>query len=579
MKKLIFISSLMLLPLTPLFGQKGKEKSMQEEALDDVEALSSKNYPYIELFHQAVREKMSGNYSEAKKLFQSCLEIKQDDDAVYFGLAEIAKAENNISAALENFQKAFDIDKTNNSYLQELAYMHFERANFEEAEVMFKEMCEREPRNIDFRYGYSKVLIFNKAYQLAIDELNILQAQTGIVPELMIMKADLYSELKMFDKTEETLLLLKNEYPTDKDVLNKIIAFYEQQGEKKKAIKLIEELVKNDPDNGMAQFVLANNFIEQEKFEKFLDLAPQLLENNQVDVEKKLFIFNKVLELKGKDDEMVFEASKSLHNTYPTDFQIAAKYVDLLILKGQSKKALSVSRKATQDNPNNFDAWRLAFSVESNYLDYTELYEDGLKALELFPNLPIVYFAVAEGALYSNHPDEAIQLLAAGEIYLLDDKKKESLFSMRKGEIFFYTKDYKKGIVAFEKAMSNNPEEQSIQITYALALSKAKIATDIAQEILGKIQKQNRSRDYYIAQAQIALNANKLEEGIKILEKGISLEYNNAELLDLLGDFHFKNQSLNKALESWKNAMASDSRNQNINKKIKEEKLYAPKYH
>ncbi|WP_107039502.1 tetratricopeptide repeat protein [Brumimicrobium mesophilum] len=579
MRKLLFISSLVLFPLAPLFGQGEKEKSMQEQAMDDINALSSRDYPYIEQFHQAIREKISGNYSEAKKRFNACLEIKQDDDAVYFGLAEIAKVENNFSAALENFQKAYDLDPSNLTYLQELAYIHFERANFEQAEILFKEMCEREPRNLDFRYGYSKVLIYNKAYQLAIDELNTLQSQTGVVPELMIMKADLYVEIKNYDKAEETLLILKEEYPKNKEVLGNIIAFYEQRGEKKKAINLIEQLAQNDPDNGMAQFVLANNLIEQENYKEFLELAPELLKNNQIEIKQKLFIFKKIQDLKQAGDPMIFDASEELYKSYPEDFEIASRYVKALITSNQSKKAVSVARKATVDNPNNFEAWKLAFAVESNYMDYPALYEDGNKALALFPTLPVIYFATAEGALYSNNPEEAIQLLAAGEIYLLDDKKKESLFSMRKGEIYFHNKEYKKGIVAFEKAMINNADDQSIQIAYALALSKAKIADEVANEILNKITESNQTRDYFLAKAIMASNSQKYSAGIEILEIGIKKELYKAELLDLLGDLHFQNQSLNKALEAWKAAQKSESRNQNLIKKINEEKLYAPKYY
>src|SRR5690554_8149175 len=148
MKNFFLISFILFFSLTAI-GQRGKNKSLQEEALDDIEVLSSKNHPYIELFHKAVREKMSGNFTEAKKLFNDCLKERQDDDAVYFGLAEIAKSENNIPVALENFKKAYAIDPNNNVYLQELAYMHAERANFEEAELLFKKMCQLEPRNVD----------------------------------------------------------------------------------------------------------------------------------------------------------------------------------------------------------------------------------------------------------------------------------------------------------------------------------------------------------------------------------------------------------------------------------------------
>ena len=579
MRKIIFILSLILLPLAPLFGQKGKEESLKEQALEDIEALSSKNYPYIEQFHQAVREKMSGNYSEAKKLFQACLAIKQDDDAVYYGLAEIAKAENNVAQALENFQKAYNIDKKNNAYLKELAYMHFERANFEQAEILFKEMCKREPRNADFRYGYSRILIYNKAYQLAIDELNTLQNQIGIVPELMIMKADLYSELKMFDKTEEMLLRLKREYPTDKEVLNNVIAFYEQRGEKEKAVKLIAELYDKNPNNGMAKFVLAKDYIEKEEFDNFIEIAPKILKNDQVNVEQKLFIFKKIKEIKAEKDPMVLDSAEVLYKDYPKDFIIATNYINLLILNGERKKGLEISRKATVDNPNNFNTWKMALTVASSYLEYETLYEIGNNAIELFPNIPIVYFAAAGGALNTGRTDEALQLLASGKIYLLDDLKKEALFTMRKGEVFFQTTQYKKGIVAFEKALSNNPEEQTIPIAYALALSKANIAVEVANELLNKIPSENKDRDFYLAKAYLALNANNLEEGINILETGINNEYNNAELLDLLGDFHFKNQSLAKAKEAWQLALASESQNKNLTKKINEEKLYAPKYY
>ena len=579
MKKLIFISSLILFPLTTIVSQQEKEKSMQEQVLDDAKVLSSKDYPYIEKFHEAVREKISGNYSEAKKLFQGCLEIRKDDDAVYFGLAEIAKAENNTPIALENFQKAFGIDNNNNSYLQELAYMYFERANFAKSEVLFKEMVNREPRNVDFRYGYSKVLIYNKAYKLAIEELNTIQNQTGIIPELMIMKADLYSELNMYDKTEEMLLLLKKEYPTDKDVINNVVAFYEQRGEKEKALKLIGKSLKNDPDNGMAKYVLANDFIEKGEFDEFFKLAPRIFKNNQVTVTQKLTTFAKVIELKGKNDPMVIESAETLYNFHPEDFQIASNFVDVLLTNRQSKRGIEVARKATKDNPNNFNSWRLALTIESSFLDYEALYEDGTRAIELFPNIPIIYFATAQGAINTDRTDEALQLLASGKIYLLDDLTQEGLFTMRKGEVFFKTKQYKKGITAFEKALINSPKEYIVPTSYALSLSLANIATDVAAEMLNKIPDNGKGRDFYLAKAYLALNSDNISEGIKILETGINNEVNNAELFDLLGDFHFKNQSLMKAKEAWGLAVKFESRNQNLNKKINEEKLYAPKYY
>lgn len=565
--------------MTAVFGQNGENESLKEQGLDDIEALSSLNYPYIEQFHEAIREKMSGNYSEAKKLFNTCLEEKQDDDAVYFGLAEIAKAEGDVSLALKNFKKAYELDQQNITYLQELTYMHYERGNFEEAEVKFKELCERQPRNIDFRYGYSKVLIYNKEYQSAINELDKLQDQTGIVPELMIMKADLYSELKKYNKAEETLLLLKDEFPQNKEILKKLTDFYKQQGEEEKAIEIIKELAAENPNNGMAQLVLAKKYLEEEKYEQFVEVAPKLIENKQIEVGEKIDLFNELKRLKGSENNLVIDAAEQLYSWHPKDYEVASNYIEGLLAQHKSKQALSIAREVATENPNHFEAWKMVFTIASDHLDYQALYEESKKALELFPTMPLVYLYAAEGALSTNRSDEAIQFLAAGELYLLDDKSKEALFSMRKGEIYFFNKNYKKGIVAFEKATSQAPSNSSIKVAYAWALSKANIAQSVAKEMLEQIEAKDKNRDYYRAKAQFSVNKNNLGQGIEALEEGVENVFNNAELLDFLGDLYFKNQEVKKALEHWKLAQDHQSRNKVLDQKINEEKFYASKYY
>jgi len=562
--------------LAPAFGQKGKNKSFQKEALDDVEVLSSVNYPYIELFHKAVREKMSGNFTEAKKLFNDCLKERQDDDAVYFGLAEIAKSENNIPVALENFKKAYAIDPNNNVYLQELAYMHAERANFEEAELLFKKMCELEPRNVDFIYAYSKILIYNKAYELAIEQLDKLQDQTGLVPDLAIMKADLYSELKQPEKAEETLLLLRQEFPDNMEVLKSIIDYYQQQGEDEKAIRLVKELVKDDPKNGAAQYILAKHYLEQKDTNSFIEIAPKLFQLDGIDIEQKLFVFAQLNDILWSDDSIIFDAAKEMYINYPEDGGVIYNYANALAMHHKSKEAVSIYRKVIKKEPSNFRSWHRVLSFERSYLEYQALYEDGMEAINLFPSIPFAYYSAATGALGLNKPDEAIQLLAAGELYLLDDTEQSALFNMLKGQIYFHKKEYKKGIIAFEKARSMDDLNDKIKENYALSLARANIATDVALEQLEKTE--IKSKEYYMAKAIIQVNDKQIDDAIETIELGIEKVFSRAELYDLLGDLHYKNNAPQKAKEAWEEAEKYESRNKVLSKKIKEVKYYAPNY-
>lgn len=587
MKKIIYILFILALVFSnDVYGQKGKRKSLKEKTIEDVEVLSSKNFPYIEKFHQGLREKISKNYSEAKKLMLECLEIRQDDDAVYFVLAEIAKEDKNLTQAIEYYGKASEIDPDNITYIQELAYVQFEKSNFDESEILFKVLVEKEPRDIDFRYGYVKVLIFNKNYVGAIEQIDKMQEQIGIVPELSGMKADLYLDLKKEKKAEETMLLLKNEYPDDPDILRGVIGFYEHQGQSEKALQLLEELVLKDPTNGTALFVLANNYYENKELDKFLEIAPKVIYKDDVETEQKLLIFNQLTSF--ADDSLLIDLAEALYKADPTNFDVILEYGISLEVQGSSNEALKVLRGGL-NNQVDVENWIRILEFEKAHKAYGELYEDANKAVILFPSISSVYAYAALGALKSDKPDEAIQMIETGEMYSLGNKELSAVFAQLKGQTLFYQKEYKAGIVAFEKSLNladypNNGKNiirtSEIRVSYALALAEANIASDVAQELLAKMNPDGMSENYYVAKALMAKNANDLPKGIEILKQAISQRmHNNAELYDLLGDLYFQDKHTEKAVESWEVAQKLESRNKTLSQKIKDIKYYAPKYY
>ncbi|WP_133122101.1 hypothetical protein [Brumimicrobium salinarum] len=77
MKLFLAISFFVFSSFVGVLAQKNRNDDLKNEALDDIKALSSKDFPYIELFHQGVREKMAGNFEEAKTIFRKCLDQKK----------------------------------------------------------------------------------------------------------------------------------------------------------------------------------------------------------------------------------------------------------------------------------------------------------------------------------------------------------------------------------------------------------------------------------------------------------------------------------------------------------------------
>lgn len=582
MSKYFYIVVLLILPFSSVFGQRGKKKKTKEPTVqvEEVPTFSAKDFPFIEKFHQAIREKISGNYREAKKLFLECLELRDDEDAVYFALAEIEKNQNNITAALNYYQKAYDIDPGNVVYLQELAYLNFEKANFEEAEVKFQKMVELEPRNIDFRYGYLKVLIYNKSYKEAIHQIDKMQEQVGLVPELSGMKADLYLEQKDVKRAEQTILELKKEYPDDLEVLRSVIAFYEQQKDVDKAFEAIKDLVKNDESNANAHFILAHHYERKNEIDDFKKSALIAIRSENLEVDKKLYLYEQLGKYEFAQSPLMFELAAELYEKYPEEGEVAFNYGETLSMQSKTKEALAVFRDALSYEKDNFDAWTQVLFYESKFMAYKELYEDGMEAVTLFPAIPFAYYSASEGALNTGKIDEAEELIAAGELFLLGDKRQTSLFNMRKGEIEFARKNYKQGIIHFEKALSIDPHSY-VKVNYAYELAKAKVAQSVAKELLGGLKEEDKwPNKYYFAEALLHIDKKEYEKAYSILEDGIHKNHQTtAELYDFYGDLLFQQKKIKEAVEKWKLALEKGSNNTVLPKKIKEEKYYAPAYH
>jgi tetratricopeptide (TPR) repeat protein len=568
--------TILLCAVSICYGQ--KNESLKEESLDDIEALSSKDFPYIEKFHEAVREKLSGNFDEAKTLFEDCLKQKTDDDAVHFGLAEIAKEQSQPKIAQAHFEKAYGLDEENIVYIQELAYLAYEQGQFENAAIYYNKLVDRQPRNVDWIYGYSQVLIYNKRYEDAVNMLEKLQDQVGIVPEIMMMKADLYQEIDQLDKTEKTLLELCNEYPENKEALQTLILFYEKNDMPDKAKNVILELASTNPENMLFQMKLASIYAESGDQVKFLQTLKPIIGSDEVNASDKIFQIEQLLTFFKVEKLQLLELTSMLIDVNGEDPSAALLHAEVLTQNNQSKEALSFYRKALDKSGDQFEVWATVLAFESAYNDYHALYEDGQKALTYFPNMPFVYYAAAEGAIYTDKPEEALDILSAGELYLLDDQKQKARFSMRRGEAYFALKEYKKGIQEFEKALSIYPE-QMIRVNYALSLSRAEIALSVAKEQLAKVSEEQRSSKFYLAKAQLSIAKKDYSEAEETLKLAVEKNAYNAELYDKLGDVFLLKENPEKALEYWTKALEKGSRNSVIAQKIKEQKLYAPKYY
>ncbi len=562
--------------------RKGKsaEQILQDQGKDDLTVFSQQDYPYLEKFHDAIVLKFSGNISEAKRLLKECLAEKPTDDAVLFALGEISISQNLRAEALEYLLAAQKIDPQNRHYTQELAYLQFEKADFKNAAVNFKQLVEWEPRHVEWIYAYGQTLLYNQDYEGAIKAFNQMQDQIGPIPEVTMIKVDLYRDLGKPEFIEKELLELKKAFPEDIDILKAVIGYYEGERQEDKAITLIQELVQQDPENGVAHFILAKNAIEKKDYAAFMKSLPAVMASGDIQLHDKLLLTQHFEELNSDYNVEKIKTLDYLVNAHPEEARAHAMRAEVYNSQGKTREAISSYRKALEKNNAEFRLWTSVLAIESAYKEYKALYEDATEAISLFPSLPFVYFAAAEGAIQMNNLDEATDLLNQGELFIIDDATQTARYAMRRGEIAFANGNTKDGITQFEKSLEFDGESILINSTYAYSLAQAEMQLDKAEKLLKPFIREDQTHTTFInALAHVYLKQKQFSKAIALLESAVQKVDYKAEITDLLGDAYFLNGNTEKAILTWKTAQEQESRNTMITKKINEKTYYAPRYY
>lgn len=557
-----------------------KESKIVEKAKDDFQSLiSEKQFPYIERFHQGVRDMIAGNLSEAKATFKAIENEYPHNDAVYFALGEIAKRQKLKTEALKYFALAHEKDPNNIHYVQELAFLNLEKAEFKEAVRFLEILVSREPRNIEWLYAYGQALVYNKEYKKAIAAFDKLQDQTGPVPEIVGIKVELHKELKQLDLAEKELLTLKKAFPNDLDILKEVIGFYESIKNEEKAIELIKELVIADPTDGVAHFILARKYIEERDIENYLNSLLVVAESEKIEFQDKIQLMQPAFEFQDPYFARLEEITRVLKETHPDQARTFAIHAEVLNVLGKTREGLKYYRKSLELDPDEYRLWTSVLAFESAYKEYEKLYEDGKKAMELFPSLPFVYYVTSEAAMHLGDLDEAEEFLTIGEMFIIDDASQLAKFKMRSAEIAFLRGDKLEGKALFDEALRLSPKSDRVIFSYAYHLAYYQKDFKKAQKLIDSIWKKNEMGALaYYSQARILILKEDYPKALSILEEGIEQMDFKAELYDLKGDVLFLQGDSVAAKEMWQKALDAESRNIMIERKMQESECYAPIY-
>jgi tetratricopeptide (TPR) repeat protein len=566
MKQILFS----LIVVSFLLGCGSSKKVAEKEP-----TISKKSFAYIELFHEGIRYKAKGQYEEAISYLNNCLAIRTDDDAVYYALSQIYLNKNAFALSAEAIKMAYKIDPSNIWYLQELAYMNFETKKFNEATKNFEELVQREPRNVDWLYGYSECLVRIGKPKDAIKALDRTEEQIGLHPDLSIKKFNLYVETKQLEKGINELNKAREQYPDYPQLLAVLVDYYFQNNQEDKAIEMLTQLAKVDPGKGRVHLGLADFYRKQGKKQEAYTELELAFACKDVDLDTKMKILISIHEESINIDPRVYALVDIVVQQHPKDSKAHSIHGDYLLRAEKDEEALEAYKEALKYTNNQYAIWNQVLLMEYKRRKFEELYNDSKKCLEYFPSIPAVYLFNGLSANQLNKHQEAVNILELGKEYVVNDKPLEAEILSQLGEAYFGVNDPKKGSKFYELSLGLDPNNTLNLNNFAYRLALANYDLDRAEGLIERANNLTPNEAQFIdTYGLVMFKKESYTKAMTFFKQAYDIDPNDPIIIDHLGDAYFKIGEIAKAIEFWTKAKESGSINKNISLKIENKKYY-----
>jgi len=575
MKKFLIILPLLGLLCAPIlsFSQKKKknktEERLQTDAKNDALSLPGNKTPYKTVFYEALRLKTVGDFSGSVELFEECLKMEPNDDAVLYVLANFYAGGRQLSKAKGYIERAYKIDPDNRWYLELLAYVQQNQGMYEEAEVSYKKLTDLEPYNLDWLYYYSETQLYNGNIKEAIVTYERLIEEAGPIPDLVHRKIELLLDQGQKQQVIEELKELIRLYPDMPEYTGMLLDMYQSNGQRDEAKKLIEELLIKDPKNPHLLLAMADYHNQNGEREQTYVYLNKAFESDLLEIDAKVKLLIEIHDNQTPIDQEAFELMNILKEKHGADAKTYAIEGDFYLKNNERDAAYAAFKKALELDQSKYPIWHETLFLAYYLGKHEELYQQAKKALDFFPTIANVYLYAGVGALYTNRFDEAIEYLTVGKDFVVKDDFLIAEFNFQLGEANMAVKNYAAAQQHFNDALKIDPSNAVYLNNYAYRLAVHNVYLDEALAAIEKADQITPNEGNFLdTYAWVYFQRKDYDKALEKIKRAFELSPKSATVAEHYGDILFKLGEEEKALELWLTSRDLGNTDELLQKKI-----------
>ncbi len=546
------------------------------EAVEETKISDDDKNEFEYTFIEGLKQKMIGNQQAAITLFSKCLEINPNSSSAMFELAKIHSGNGDQTSSSLLLEKAINIDPENKWYKVLLAQIYQQGKQYKKAADLYQQLYKLDPENLEYLYMNGALLSSAEKSDQAIEVYNELEKKIGISDQISVEKQQILQASGKKKEAQAELQKLIDYNPKEPRYYGLMADYFLSEKDEANALKYYLKILEIDPDNGFVLFSLTSFYRQKEDKEKAWEYIHKGFQNKSADVETKIqyYLMMTAEEKPFFTESQVNELVETLIKTNGDDYRVFTVYAEYLISKGKLPEAREQLRKVLETNKDNYLIWERMLLISNDLLDFKSIYTDAEKAIDLFPNQPILYGLRAVACLQLEKYTEALDILKEGEPYLLDNKPMKIQFELYKAEANYKLNRVAEAFKAFDDVISLDPENWLAMNNYAYYLSVRNENLEKAELLSGKAVRANPENSTYLDTYAWVLFMRKDYNLAKFyMETAIKNGGDkNGVIVEHYGDILYMLGQKDKALEQWKKAQEIGDGSELLGEKIKQQR-------
>ncbi len=535
-----------------------------------------------EMYYDAVRARMKGDDKEEEKLLLQVVGLKPDAGGAFYDLSRLSFKQNRSDKAVEYIKKAIALDETNVWYKRQYAEILSLGNKFDEAADQFVNVAKLDKYHSDDLLKAAKLYQHVGKYKEALGTLDMLLKDDATNDEALDQKKSLYLKMNDVDGAVKVVQAQIDANPNEGKYYSELAELYDNNKMPEKAAAYYKKIEEQFGDDALVQYRLAEYYKKNNNKQKYEEYSRKVILNKALDVETQIE-FLRMYITESMADSMKrkegIELAEALVKQNTNNAHALAFYGDVLGLT-QSTIHLSAEqyKKALQIDPSTYLVWErlLLGYADRSTADSLILYSE--KALRVFPNQARLHYLNGIGYTFTRDYAKAVKSLNRA-IDMQPEEKTDELADMyvALGDAYNYMKNYPQSDSSYETALKIAPLNAGLLNNYAYYLSVRGARLDDAERMSKKsLELRKNDPTFMDTYGWIMYRQGKYDKALEYIQKAIDTSGQNTDgtVWEHLGDIQFKLGHADKAVESWKKAKEKGTENLDIDKKIKDKKLY-----